>query len=174
MDLDPIDPQTTTPPPPPKPATPLQQKKESRTRTLTTTVLKHPPWSYARLELANPPAQTPTPSSMDMLQIRAYLTAATRQFLGAHGASIPLDILALRPTDGTVWVRVPRPDLGAFVAAVTAFDGVVVSSTGGSMGSSEQGEGVGRMVLHVKAAGDWLGSLIGKGEGEGALWPAGG
>ncbi|KAH6850804.1 hypothetical protein B0I37DRAFT_121752 [Chaetomium sp. MPI-CAGE-AT-0009] len=96
-----------------------------------------------------------------MLQLRAYLTTALRQFLGDTGAAIPVDFLAVRGADA--WVRVPRQDLAAFVGAVTAFSGVEMSA-----GSEE-----GRMVLRVVASGDWLGSLVGKG-GEGRVWSCSG
>ncbi|KAL2178930.1 uncharacterized protein P884DRAFT_257032 [Thermothelomyces heterothallicus CBS 202.75] len=166
----------------------------NRTRTLATLTIKNPPWSYAHLTLANPspiveatststsaststtdaakttaaiPEATPV---LDMLEIRAYLTAALRQFLGDTGAAIPVDILAVGGRDGDgdgdgVWVRVPRQDLNLFVGAVTAFAGQLTSSTV----DSGQGGKKERMVLQVKAAGNWLGSLLGRGQ-EGKLW----
>ncbi|KAL2163142.1 hypothetical protein VTH06DRAFT_6978 [Thermothelomyces fergusii] len=153
----------------------------TRTRTLATITVRSPPWSYAHLAVANPPraagATSPAPAPApvpDMLEIRAYLTAALRQFLGDTGAAIPVDILAVGRGDGDgdssgVWVRVPRQDLNLFVGAVTAFAGLPTSSTVGS----GQGAGEERMVLQVRAAGNWLGSLLGRGD-EGKLWAGSG
>ncbi|KAL2135554.1 hypothetical protein VTI74DRAFT_8033 [Chaetomium olivicolor] len=133
----------------------------SKARTLTTTTLRSPPFAYAHLCLANPSPPTPQQHQqqhvpLDTLQIRSYLTSALRQFLGDTGAAMPIDILL---TDGaSVWVRVPREDLPAFAAGITAFPGLSSSNVGGE-----------RMVLQVKACGDWLGTLIGRGEQAG-LW----
>jgi ribonuclease P/MRP protein subunit POP8 len=144
MDID------TTPQTNPKPT--------SKTLTLTSATLSHPPFAYAHLALA-PTADGPHPPlPLDALQVRSYLTAALRQFLGATGAAIPLDILLVQ--DRSVWVRMPQPDLAAFAAAVTAFSGLSSSTMAG-----------GAMLLQLKACGDWLGSLIGR-EEEGGLWTA--
>ena len=173
---------------PPTPTPSSQARTPNRTRTLTTLTIKHPPWSYVHLTVATPGlsqeatwttltgAKTTTPISeatptLDMLQVRAYLTAALRQFLGDTGAAIPIDILALREGGGDsndgVWVRVPRQDLNLFVGAVTAFEGQPVRSAVSGRQDSSGKEG--RMVLQVKAAGNWLGSLLGR-EDEGRLW----
>ncbi|KAK4143781.1 uncharacterized protein C8A04DRAFT_28567 [Dichotomopilus funicola] len=176
MDLDPPNP-TTNPEPPSSTPT-----ATSRTRILTTTTLRHPPWSYIHLTVTKPPSPPPPEQSqsqpqeqqpLDALQLRAYLTAALRQFLGDTGAAIPVDILAVgNDTDndhgptrrkaggggGEAWVRVPREDLARFVAGVTAFSGVGAGAGGGE-----------RMVLGVKACGDWLGSLVGR-DGEEGVW----
>lgn len=162
---------------PPKP-TPTHPKttpaKLTKTLTLTTTTLRAPPFSYAHLTLTPTPPSTTTntttppkpPTVLDALQIRAYLTTALRQFLGTTGAAIPLDILLI---DGrSVWVRVPREDLAAFAAGVTAFSGLSSSSSGSGLGVGGDGEG-GRMLLQLRACGDWLGALVGR-EGEGGLW----
>lgn len=130
---------TTTPPPPLK------------TRELTTTTIKTPPFSY--LHLSTSPTTT---TSLDVLQVRSYCASACRQFLGATGAAIPVDVLSVTSGGGDAWVRVPRADLGAFAGAITAYGGT--SSDGGGV-----------MVMRVEACGDWLGSLVG-GEGEGRVW----
>ncbi|KAL2152005.1 hypothetical protein VTH82DRAFT_5189 [Thermothelomyces myriococcoides] len=155
----------------------------NRTRILATITIRNPPWSYAHLTVANPPSvegaistsattrAAKQPTALDVLEIRAYLTAALRQFLGDTGAGIPVDILAVGGADDDddndgnsdrsgVWVRVPRQDLNLFVGAVTAYAG---QPTSGQKGNRE------RMVLQVKAAGNWLGSLLGRGQ-ESKLW----
>ncbi|KAL2266538.1 hypothetical protein VTJ83DRAFT_5890 [Remersonia thermophila] len=109
------------------------------------------------------PEPAPAPALLDNLQLRAYLTAALRQFLGDTGAAIPLDILLLR--GASAWVRVPREDLAALAAAVAAFDGLAPEGGGaGPWGGREGG-----VLLRVRACGDWLGALIGRDE-EGVLW----
>jgi ribonuclease P/MRP protein subunit POP8 len=147
------------------PTTPTPSKL-TKTLTLTTTTLRTPPFAYAHLTLTpdpQSPPTTPTPSlQVDALQVRAYLTTALRQFLGTTGAAIAIDILLI---DGaSVWVRVPREDLAAFAAGVTAFAGTPSSSS-----SQGGGDGAGRMLLQLGACGDWLGGLVGR-EGEGGLW----
>jgi ribonuclease P/MRP protein subunit POP8 len=135
-----------------------QKPTAHKTRTITTTTLKNPPFAYAHLTLTTPPSTTatPTPSiTLDAIQLRSYLTAALRQFLGDTGAGMSIDILLVEPH--SAWVRVPREDLAAFAAGVTAFSGLPLPSGGG------------RMVLRLGACGDWLGSLIGR-EEEGGLW----
>ncbi|KAK3297539.1 uncharacterized protein B0H64DRAFT_457756 [Chaetomium fimeti] len=183
MDIDSPTPQndlttttTTNPNPNAHPtSTPSQTQTQpstshTHTRTLTTLTLKTPPSAYAHLSLTNPTltttttttnnSTTTTTNAPDILQLRAHLTTALRQFLGDTGAAIPIDFLAVR--GGEAWVRVPREDLGAFVGAVTAFAGA------GEEMMSTEGEGAG-MVVRVVASGDWLGSLVGKG-GEGRVW----
>lgn len=168
LDVDTLQDKTQPNPPPPTKTTLTTTTSKSKTRILTTATLKNPPFAYAHLSLATPsppppPATTHTSSSsnppLDALQVRAYLTAALRQFLGDTGAGMPIDILQVR--DESVWVRVAREDLAAFAAGVTAFGGLSPSSSGGGGG--------GTMLLQLRACGDWLGSLIGKGE-EAGLW----
>ncbi|KAK1835815.1 hypothetical protein QBC39DRAFT_297657 [Podospora conica] len=132
---------TTNPPPPP-----------TKTRELTTATIKSPPFAYLHLSASS------STTTLDALQVRSYCTSACRQFLGATGAAIPVDILSVPSGSGggDAWVRVPRADLGAFAGAITAYGG-----------SSSDAGGV--MVLRVKACGDWLGSLVG-GEGEERVW----
>ena len=140
---------------PPQPTSTSQQqpqkKTPSSTRELKTQTIKSPPHSYIHLS-------TPHPNPIDPLQVRSYCTAALRQFLGETGASILPDILLIKQDDvaskGDVFLRLPREDLAAFAAAITAFAG------------DEGGSG---LLLRVVACGDWLGSLIGKGE-EGVVW----
>ncbi|KAK3905412.1 hypothetical protein C8A05DRAFT_12775 [Staphylotrichum tortipilum] len=154
MDLDPTPLTATTP-------TATKSKPPQTTLTLPT------PFSYAHLTLLPSPS-SPQPI-LDTLQVRAYLSTALRQFLGDTGAAIPLDILFLTDLQSqsqsspsspppSVWVRLPRADLAAFAAGVTAFGGLAVPSGGG-----------GKMVLQLKGCGDWLGALVGR-DDEAGLW----
>lgn len=110
----------------------------SKSREIYSTTIKNPTYAYAHLELI-----TTTNIILDDLQIRSYLTAALKQFLGATGAGMPIDILKVQGKES--WVRVPRQDLGAFAAALTAWSG-----SGPSTG------------FMIRAAGDWLGALVGR------------
>lgn len=90
---------------------------------------------------------------LDNLQVKSYCTAALRQFLGLTGVAIPLDVLKVEAS--ACWVRVPRDDLGAFAAALTAWKG---SSDGGV-----------EFLLRVKQCSDWLGAMVGS-HGQDELW----
>ncbi|KAK4453622.1 hypothetical protein QBC34DRAFT_189564 [Podospora aff. communis PSN243] len=132
--------------------------KNPKARELATLTIKSSPFAYAHLA-----STTLTPdedSSMalnnplDALTVRSYCTAALSQFLGATGAAISVDILVVR--DENVWVRVPKPDLAAFCAALTAYRGLPRG-------------GASTTLLRLQACGDWLGSLLGRAE-ETELW----
>ncbi|KAL1842492.1 hypothetical protein VTJ49DRAFT_5098 [Mycothermus thermophilus] len=161
-----IDQQPTTTEPTNKPH--KRNRPAPRRPPTTTLTLRSPPFAYAHLQLVTPPTSTEAPNPavseqpalLDNLQLRSYLTAALRQFLGDTGAAIPLDILLLR--GASAWVRVPREDLAAFAAAVTAFEGL-------ASGNDPSSDPAGLMLLRVMACGDWLGALVGRDE-EGVLW----
>ncbi|CAK7208281.1 hypothetical protein SCUCBS95973_000049 [Sporothrix curviconia] len=132
--------------------------KERNTRELYSSTIGRPPFAYARIEVvhSSAPLGSRTGSdqeALDALQARSYCDAALKQFLGATGAAIPLDLLKL---DGSeFWVRLPREDLGLFAAALAAWN--PVSRRGAST------------ALRLKASGSWLGSLIGRAE-QSSLW----
>lgn len=155
---------TTTLPKPPIHPPPTKAQKFYE---LASSTLKTPSFSYAHLELftssnATTPITTTTTDveELDALQVKSYCTAALKQFLGVAGLSIPLDILK---TQGrSCWVRVPREDLGAFAAAVTAWQGVSLDDEGG-------GGGPQMATLRIRGCSDWLGTLVG-GRGEERLW----
>ncbi|KAL0467374.1 hypothetical protein QR685DRAFT_608761 [Neurospora intermedia] len=138
-------------------------KSSSKFQTLTQTTIRSPVFSYAHLSLVSPfPSSSSSSSSssqntpsLDTLTARHYLTTALRQFLGDTGASLAIDMLLVKGTE--CWVRVPREDLAAFAAAVTAYPGHNVG------GEEEQ------MLMRVVGCGDWLGALVGR-EGQGRVW----
>ncbi|KAK4645884.1 hypothetical protein QC761_205530 [Podospora bellae-mahoneyi] len=142
MDLD---------PPPPTSTTSLPKLKTSKL-LLTTLTLPTPPFSYANLTLLTPSPST-TQQQLDPLLLKSYLTSALSQFLGQTGAAIPIDILQVGPASS--WVRLPRPDLAAFTAAIASFSGL--------------NNGKEKLVLRVEAAGDFLGALVDRGE-EREIW----
>ncbi|KAK4164857.1 hypothetical protein QBC43DRAFT_316979 [Cladorrhinum sp. PSN259] len=121
-------------------------------QTLTQLTISSPPFSYIHLSTPSLPSST-SPSTahttipLDNLQLRSYLTSALRQFLGETGVAIQIDVLKVSPK--SAWVRIPRQDLGAFVAAITAFPGITQGRT--------------TLLLQINACGDFLGSLLGRG-----------
>lgn len=117
---------------------------------LLSCTIKDPPFSYAHLELVT---NNTEPVELDNLQVKSYCTAALRQFLGVTGVAIPLDILKV---DGIhCWIRVPRPDLASFAAAITAWRGT--------------SEGDIQYLLRVKQCSDWLGMMVAA-DGRDELW----
>ncbi|KAF9881326.1 hypothetical protein CkaCkLH20_01476 [Colletotrichum karsti] len=120
---------------------------------LLTCTVKTPPFSYAQLELVSDAPRASDVTPLDNLQVRSYCNAALKQFLGATGAAIPIDILKVEA--GDCWLRVPRQDLSPFAAAITAWAGV-----------SEQGY---RRMLRVKQCSDYLGAMVGA-DGQDKLW----
>ncbi|KAK4193096.1 hypothetical protein QBC35DRAFT_164511 [Podospora australis] len=132
----------------------LQPKPKTKTRDLATLTIKSPAFTYAHLSSSIPFSTTSQQeTNLDALQVKSYLTAALRQFLGDTGVAIPIDILLVKGT--SAWVRLPQPDLGAFAGAITAFPGL--------------GGGGETLLLHLEACGDYLGSLIGRAE-EADMW----
>ncbi|CAK7212350.1 hypothetical protein SEUCBS140593_001474 [Sporothrix eucalyptigena] len=125
--------------------------KESRSRELYSSTISRPPFAYARIEVVHGIGSSS--EALDALQARSYCDTALKQFVGATGAAMPLDLLKL---DGSeFWVRLPREDLGLFAAALAAW------SPGSRGGTST--------ALRLKASGNWLGSLIGRTEQQ-DLW----
>lgn len=121
-------------------ATKDKVRPAGKSHDIYATTIKTPPYAYAHLEIIT----NTTAMVLDNLQVRSYLSSALKQFLGTTGSGMPIDILKV---DGNnCWVRVPRQDLGAFAAAMTAWTGSGASVTG---------------VL-IRAAGDWLGALVGR------------
>lgn len=128
-----------------------RRKPPTAVHEKTHTVIRHPPWTYLHLELHGPApptsstGSTSSSSALDALTARTYITSALSQFLGLTGTAIPIDILHLRGRE--VWVRVPRGDGSAVVAAVSGWVG---------------NEGVG---WRVRGRGPWLVGIVG---GDGA------
>jgi ribonuclease P/MRP protein subunit POP8 len=120
---------------------------------ILTCTIKTPQFSYAHLELVTDSSAATGAVALDNLQVKAYCTAALRQFLGLMGAATPLDILKVEGVE--CWVRVPRGDLGNFAAAITAWKG-----------TTEDGV---HCLLRIKQCSDWLGAMVGS-DGQERLW----
>lgn len=124
--------------------------KAQKSLELLTCVIRAPTFAYAHLELVTDTSEI---VKLDTLQVRSYCTAALRQFLGEHGVAVAIDILKVQ--DSECWLRLPRQDLSAFSAAISAFSGI-----------SQQGY---TSLLRMRACGDWLGTLVGRAD-EQRLW----
>lgn len=130
----------------------FQQKDLDKSHDILTCTIKEPPFSYVHLELVSDRSGAVT---LDNLQVKSYCTAALRQLLGLTGQAISLDILKVE--DSHAWVRVPRPDLGSFSAAITSWSG-----------TSDDGA---QVSLQVRQCADWLGAMVGA-DGQDRLWNA--
>jgi len=131
------------------PATKRKQK-QPKGHEITTKTIKTPPFSYACLEIIS---ISTTDIKLDEITVRSHITAALTQFLGLSGSAVSVDILK---ADGReCWIRVPREDLSAVMAAV-----------GGWIGENDAG---GKVGWQVKARGNWLSSLVGN-QGVEKIW----
>ncbi|OBT65991.1 hypothetical protein VE03_03211 [Pseudogymnoascus sp. 23342-1-I1] len=108
---------------------------------ITTKTIKNPSFSYAYLEYITDGFPT---TESDILTIRSHLTSGLNQFLGITGAAISIDILKV--DEKGCWIRVPREDLRAVLAAMGQWVGT--------------GEGNAKVAWKLKASGNWLGSLV--------------
>ncbi|KAJ1329229.1 ribonuclease P/MRP protein subunit POP8 [Microdochium nivale] len=135
----------------------MAAKKSSKSLELATSTIRAPPHAYAHLQLlsSSPNGPASDGEQLDALQVKSYCLAALKQFLGLHGSAISFDILKVEGCEG--WVRVPRDDLAAFAAAVTAWQGTS-SSHGGQ-----------HVTLRLIGCSDWLGTLVGR-DGEDRVW----
>jgi len=127
------------------------KKKSSKSKSADTDeisiTIRDLPWSYLHLELiTSPPPPSPQPP-LDAITALQHLTSALRQFLGATGTAIPVDILQTSKQEA--WIRVPRQDSSAVVAAVAQW----------SQGSPGHGE----VAWRVRGRSEWLGGLTGGG-----------
>jgi ribonuclease P/MRP protein subunit POP8 len=108
-----------------------QKRQKSSQTTLTQATLRKPVWTYLHLvSHTSPPSSQP----LDTSTARLHLTSALKQYLGLTGEAIPIDFLKLQDRD--LWVRVPREDSAAVVAAL---GGWVGGSDGASVGWKVQG-----------------------------------
>ncbi|KAI1138760.1 hypothetical protein F5Y05DRAFT_350123 [Hypoxylon sp. FL0543] len=128
----------------------LGAAKVKKSHELVTATIKAPRFSYAHLEVVT---NSVDPVELDALQVRSYCTSALKQFLGATGVGIPLDVLKVEGRE--CWLRMPRDDLGAFSAAITAWQGLYQDSV--------------HYSLRIRGCSDWLGALVGR-DGEDLLW----
>lgn len=134
-------PSTVTDAKQPHPLPTRKRKAPPRAQVQTSSVLRHPPWTYLHLSL-QPGTSDTLATSIDAPTVRLHLTAALTQFLGLHGSAIPVDILHLRERE--VWVRIPREDAAGVVAGLSSWVGA-----NGTVG------------WRVRGRSEWLGRLVG-------------
>ncbi|KAH7266773.1 uncharacterized protein BKA55DRAFT_533577 [Fusarium redolens] len=133
----------------------FQQKDLEKSHDLLTCTIKEPPFSYAHLQLITDAPSSSSSVTFDNLSLKSYCTAALRQFLGITGTAISIDILKVE--NSHAWVRLPRPDLGSFAAAITAWKG-----------TNDNGE---QVSLQLRQCSEWLGAMAGA-DGQDRLWNA--
>lgn len=92
-----------------------KRKRKPKNHTTSEFTIRDPPWAYIHLEHLTSTG-TGSGAKLDAVTAHLHLTAALSQFLGLHGAAVPIDILKLEGTD--VWIRVPSEDKAALIAAV--------------------------------------------------------
>ena len=127
--------------------TSAHKRKQPTSTVLQQHTLRKPQWTYLHLALHRSPPFSSKDDPLDPITARTHLTSALQQFLGLTGAAIPIDILK---TDGhNVWVRMPREDGQAVVAAVTGWVKLDQDGDGSSLG------------WKVKGRDDWLARLVG-------------
>lgn len=114
---------STAVPAPPTTSQSTQKRSHSHSKSQSqptkTLTLRNPTWSYIRLQQFQPPSTSS--NTLDALTAHIQITAALHQFLGVHGAAVPVDVLKLEGSD--VWIRVPAEDRSALVAAVGGWVG---------------------------------------------------
>jgi len=120
----------------------------------TTFTLRNPPYSYVHLrathQAQNGSFQKPSQEQdLDEVTLISYMTNALSQYLGLTGTAIPIDILKIEGSEG--WIRLPREDENAVVAALS------------------QWMGKGGAALRVLGRGSWLGGLS-SGVDDAKLW----
>jgi len=105
-----------------------RKRKQSKPVILSHFTIRNPPWSYLHLNLVTPATLravqeqfVDTTSSLDAITVQMHLQSALRQFLGLHGTAIPFDVLKIEKQD--TWVRLPREDASAVVAALGGWIG---------------------------------------------------
>ena len=119
------------------------EENDSPTQRLIT--LKDLPSTYFHLSLIRSGSQWEDAPPLDLVTVRAYLTAALQQFLGLTGAAIPIDILKVENND--TWIRAPGEDGRAIQGALSQWvgkEGSVswrIHSSGAFIGSVSAGDG---------------------------------
>ncbi|KAH8702554.1 hypothetical protein BGW36DRAFT_424826 [Talaromyces proteolyticus] len=119
---------------------------------------RNPPWTYLKLQLITEPITRRV--HLDALTARTHLSAALAQFLGLMGTAVSIDILKIEDENGVLWIRVPREDGAAVVAAVSSWVGSSTTSSGrGGVGEEEEWEEGGAVAWRVLAKGNFLGAV---------------
>ncbi|KAG8626041.1 hypothetical protein KVT40_006442 [Elsinoe batatas] len=111
-------------------ATSIKRKsKPDKNPVISQFTIRNPDWSYIHLKLITPVSlqaavdgsNKSAKGSLDEVTAYLHLQSALQRYLGVHGTAIPLDILKVEGLE--VWIRVPREDAGAIVAAAGGWVG---------------------------------------------------
>ncbi|KAL1306582.1 hypothetical protein AAFC00_005266 [Neodothiora populina] len=97
-----------------------RKKKATKQSSLTQCTIRNPAWAYIHMTLVGT-SDAATGSVLDALTAQIQLQAALSSFLGLHGTAIPFDFLKIERRQ--LWLRVPREDVSAVVAAVGGWVG---------------------------------------------------
>ena len=116
-------------------------KPPKKGHEISSRTIKKPAFSYVHLELMS---DGPAPPELDSISVRSYLNAGLNQFLGLTGTAISVDILKVEPKE--CWIRVPREDMSAVLAATGQWAGTF--------------NGDRKMAWRLRGSGNWLGSLL--------------
>ncbi|KAL1968960.1 hypothetical protein VTN77DRAFT_794 [Rasamsonia byssochlamydoides] len=122
---------------------------------------RNPLWTYLKLQLILQPGSS-TITTLDAVTARTYLTSALSQFLGLTGTAISIDILKIETVrtaaaaNTFLWIRVPREDAAAVVAALSSWIGGSRTSSGGSSSSSSGAD----VAWRVCAKGNFLAAVV--------------
>ena len=119
----------------------------TQSTTSPTITLRKPPYTYLHISLIS---SNTSPPLLDTVTVLSYLQSALTQYLGLHGAAIPIDVLKVDDQDA--YIRMPYDDGSAVVAAASQWQ-----SRDGKVG------------LRVKGRSAWLGGLLGR-EADAKLW----
>ncbi|RAO73665.1 uncharacterized protein BHQ10_009677 [Talaromyces amestolkiae] len=171
--------------PAPKPATNTTATKSTQQQQRLTS--RNPQWAYFKLQLIPHSHHTIKNFSIDALTARSYLISALSQFLGLMGTTIGVDILKIENPSSplpeqkgmkigadvpNVWIRVPRDDGAAVLAALSSWAGSLSSSSGSVGAGAGESEGVeeGSVAWRVCAKGNYLSAIV-HGSGDGVFAP---
>jgi ribonuclease P/MRP protein subunit POP8 len=121
----------------------MASKLKQSTPNETSFTLRNPPYTYIHLSVTSNPTHQPK-QPLDAVTALTYLHSALQKFLGITGTAISVDILKVGGQD--MWIRVPREDGSAVVAAVSQW--------------ASHGKGV---SLRVVGRSSWLGGIVGLG-----------
>ncbi|KAF2219272.1 hypothetical protein BDZ85DRAFT_285447 [Elsinoe ampelina] len=106
-----------------------RKSKPDKNPVISQFTIRNPDWSYIHLKLITPASlqaavegsNKTTRLSLDEVTAYLHLQSALQRYLGIHGTAIPLDILKVEGPE--VWVRAPRDDASAVVAAAGGWVG---------------------------------------------------
>ncbi|GAM83663.1 hypothetical protein ANO11243_016510 [Dothideomycetidae sp. 11243] len=104
-----------------------KRKVAKPSTVISQSTLRKPEWAYVYLRFVSPAALVTSTDekhesdSIDDITVYMHIQSALKGFLGMHGTAMSVDLLKV---DGrSLWVRVPREDVNAFVAAVGGWVG---------------------------------------------------